>query len=199
MYQIPIKCLNEAANVLAYPLSNVIIVTAKLSIFPEECKIAKLKPLFKKSWKTGPKKAADLCVCLCSSTCLFLPSARHLWYTWEVRINDRLLWAFSGCFCQVPSSLSPNLSYFTSKDENSSRSLTGEKTICYNVLREKMIYIDIVYKSVRLKPTSYEKILKIRRLLLKMIRRLRRLLLKMIATFRNISKNLGHIFQLIRN
>ena len=74
-----------------------------------------------------------VCVCLCSSTCWFLPAAQHLWYTWEVRINDRLLWAFSGCFCQVPSSLSPNLSYFTSKDENSSQPLTGEKTIWYNV------------------------------------------------------------------
>ena len=106
-----------------------------------------------------------VCVCLCSSACWFLPAARHLWYTWEVRINDLLLWAFSGCFCQVPSSLSPNLSYFTSKDENSSCSITGEKTIWYNTLREKMIYIDIGNKSARTKPTNYEKILKVRRLL----------------------------------
>ena len=108
---------------------------------------------------------ACVCVCLCSSACWFLPAARHLWYTWEVRINDLLLWAFSGCFCQVPSSLSPNLSYFTSKDENSSRSITGEKTIWYNTLREKMTYIDIGNKSARTKPTNYEKILKVRRLL----------------------------------
>ena len=31
-----------------------------------------------------------VCVCLCSSTCWFLPAARHLWYMWEVRINDLL-------------------------------------------------------------------------------------------------------------
>ena len=74
-----------------------------------------------------------VCVCLCSSTCWFLLAARHLWYTWEVQINDLLLWAFSGWFCQVPSSLSLSLSYFTSKDENSSQPLTGEKTIWYNV------------------------------------------------------------------
>ena len=30
------------------------------------------------------------------------------------------------------------MSYFTSKDENSSRSPTGEKTIWYNALREKI-------------------------------------------------------------
>ena len=118
----------------------------------------------KNSETTSAFYCRRVCVCLCSSTCWFLPAARHLWYTWEVQINDLLLWAFSGCFCQVPSSLSLNLSYFTSKDENSSRSRTGEKTIWYNVPYEK-IYIDIGYKLVRLKPTSYEKILKIRRLL----------------------------------
>ena len=32
-------------------------------------------------------------------------------------------------FCKVPSFLFLNLSYFTSKDENSRRLLTGEKTI----------------------------------------------------------------------
>ena len=32
-------------------------------------------------------------------------------------------------FCKVPSFLFLNLSYFTSKDENSSRLLTGEKTL----------------------------------------------------------------------
>ena len=38
-----------------------------------------------------------------------------------------------GSTIYCPSSLSPNLSYFTSKDENSSQLLTGEKTIWYNV------------------------------------------------------------------
>ena len=39
------------------------------------------------------------------------------------------------------------MSYVTSKDENSSLQLTGEKTIWYNVFREEMMYIDIGYKS----------------------------------------------------
>ena len=68
-----------------------------------------------------------VCVCLCSSTYWFLPASRHLWYRWDVRINDLLLWAFPGCFCQVPSSLSPNLSYFTSKDEKTSAVLLLER------------------------------------------------------------------------
>ena len=32
------------------------------------------------------------CVCLYSSTCWFLLAARRLWHTWDVRINDLLLW-----------------------------------------------------------------------------------------------------------
>ena len=32
------------------------------------------------------------CVCLYSSTCWFLLAARHLWHTWDIRINDLLLW-----------------------------------------------------------------------------------------------------------
>ena len=44
--------------------------------------------------------------------------------------------------------------------------LTGEKTIWYNMLSvEKMMYIDIGNKSTLAMPASYEKILKIRRLL----------------------------------
>ena len=40
---------------------------------------------------------ARLCVCVVySSTCWFLPAARHVWHTWEVRINDLLLWVFLG-------------------------------------------------------------------------------------------------------
>ena len=52
-----------------------------------------------------------------------------------VRSSDQrsFVVSISRGFCQVPSSLFLNLSYFTSKDENSSRPLTGEKTIWYNV------------------------------------------------------------------
>ena len=39
----------------------------------------------------SPKVVLGVCVCLCSSTCWFLSAARHLWNTWEVRINDLLL------------------------------------------------------------------------------------------------------------
>ena len=55
MDQIPAKCLRDGAEVLALTLRNIINLLIKLSTFPEECKIAKLKPLFKKGSRTNPK------------------------------------------------------------------------------------------------------------------------------------------------
>ena len=46
MDQIPAKFLWDDAEVLALPLENIINLSIKLSIFPEKCKIAKLKPIF---------------------------------------------------------------------------------------------------------------------------------------------------------
>ena len=55
MDQIPSKYLRDGAEVLALPLRNIINSSIKLSTFPEECKIAKLKPIFKKGARTDPK------------------------------------------------------------------------------------------------------------------------------------------------
>ena len=55
MDQIPAKFLRDGAEVLALPFGNIINLSMKLSIFPEECKIAKLKPIFKKGARTDPK------------------------------------------------------------------------------------------------------------------------------------------------
>ena len=55
MDQIPAKFLRDGAEVLALPLGNIINLSIKLSTFPEECKIAKLKPTFKKGTRTNSK------------------------------------------------------------------------------------------------------------------------------------------------
>ena len=55
MDQILAKFLQDGAEVLALPLRNIINLSIKLSTFPEECKIAKLKPIFKKGARTDPK------------------------------------------------------------------------------------------------------------------------------------------------
>ena len=55
MDQIPAKFLRDGAEVLALRLRNVTNLSVKLSTFPEECKTAKLKPIFKKCARTAPK------------------------------------------------------------------------------------------------------------------------------------------------
>ena len=46
------KFLNDGPTVLAKPISQICNLSIKYSIFPSDCKIAKLKPLFKKGLKT---------------------------------------------------------------------------------------------------------------------------------------------------
>ena len=55
MGQIPAKFLSDGAEVLALPLRNIINLSIKLSTFLEECKVAKLKPIFKKGARTDPQ------------------------------------------------------------------------------------------------------------------------------------------------
>ena len=53
MDKIPAQFLSNVAEAL--PLRNVINLSIKLSTFPEECKTAKLKPIFNKGARTDPK------------------------------------------------------------------------------------------------------------------------------------------------
>ena len=53
--QIPVKFLRDGAEVLSLPLRNIITLSIKLSTLAEECKIAKLNPIFKKGARTDPK------------------------------------------------------------------------------------------------------------------------------------------------
>ena len=48
------KFLKDGANVLARPISQLCNLTIELNSFPRSCKIAKVKPLFKKGSKTNP-------------------------------------------------------------------------------------------------------------------------------------------------
>ena len=49
------KFLKDAANVLAKPISEICNLSIKYSVFPTDCQISKLKPLFKKGFTTLPK------------------------------------------------------------------------------------------------------------------------------------------------
>ena len=49
------RFIKDGANVLAHPVTQLCNLSIKLSSFPLECKIAKLKPIYKKGSKTDPK------------------------------------------------------------------------------------------------------------------------------------------------
>ena len=49
------KFLRDGASVLAAPISDLCNLSISLSTFPDDCKIAKLKPIYKKESKTEPK------------------------------------------------------------------------------------------------------------------------------------------------
>ena len=49
------KFLRDGASVLAAPISDLCNLSISLSVFPDDCKIAKLKPIYKKKSKTEPK------------------------------------------------------------------------------------------------------------------------------------------------
>ena len=49
------KFLKEGAPVLASLIIDLVNLSISLSLFPDDCKIAKLKPLYKKEAKTKPK------------------------------------------------------------------------------------------------------------------------------------------------
>ena len=52
--QISGKCLKDGARVLAKPISELCNLSMALGSFPSACKIAKVKPLFKKGLKADP-------------------------------------------------------------------------------------------------------------------------------------------------
>ena len=49
------KFLKDGADILARPISQLCNLSIKLDSFPRSCKIAKVKPLFKKGSKTDPQ------------------------------------------------------------------------------------------------------------------------------------------------
>ena len=49
------RFLKDGTHVLARPISQLCNLSIKLNSFPRSCKIAKVKPLFKKGSKTDPQ------------------------------------------------------------------------------------------------------------------------------------------------
>ena len=49
------RFLKDGADVLGIPMTQICNLSIKLSHFPKDCKVAKLKPFYKKGTKTDPK------------------------------------------------------------------------------------------------------------------------------------------------
>ena len=105
------------------------------------------------------------CVCVYSSTSWFLPAARRLWHTWDVRINDLLLRVLLGVSTKFLHLHFWIYHVSPPKTKTPADHLLERKRYDKMLAIEKMIYIDIGYKSALHIPASDENILKIRRLL----------------------------------
>ena len=95
-----------------------------------------------------------VCVCVCVCLCVFmlfhlLVSSDSTTFVTYVRSSDQqsFVVSISRGFCQVPSSLFLNLSYFTSKEENSSWQPLERKQYDIMLALGKMIYINIGYNT----------------------------------------------------
>ena len=50
-----VRVLKDGSNILCTPIAKICNISIKLASFPDKCKIAKIKPLYKKGLKTDPK------------------------------------------------------------------------------------------------------------------------------------------------
>ena len=50
-----VRFLKDGSNILCTPIAKICNISIKLASFPDKCKIAKIKPLYKKGLKTDPK------------------------------------------------------------------------------------------------------------------------------------------------
>ena len=98
-----------------------------------------------------------VCVCLYSFTCWFLPAARHLRHTWEVRINDLLLWVFLGAAAKFLHLYLRIYLISPPKTKTPADRLLERKRYDIIFALEKTIYIDIGYKSAHYKNRQWRK------------------------------------------
>ena len=97
-----------------------------------------------------------MCVCVCVCVCLSVFILFHLLVSSDsttsvtyVRSSDQqsFVVSISRDFCQAPSSLFLNLSYFNSKEENSSWQPLERKQYDIMLALRKMIFINIGYNT----------------------------------------------------
>ena len=73
------KFLKEGVPVLASPIADLVNLSISLSLFPDDCKIAKLKPIYKKEAKTKPKNCRPISLLPLLSRIIerIIPTTKH--------------------------------------------------------------------------------------------------------------------------
>ena len=136
------KFLKEGAPVLASPITDLVNLSISLSLFPDDCKIAKLKPLYKKEAKTKPKNYRPISL---------LPLLSKIIETQEFLDKNNILYKYQSGF-RKHHSTDTCLSYLTDKVKIGFEEglLTGMvlidlqkafDTIDHNILLEKMSWL----------------------------------------------------------
>ena len=151
------RSLRTTASVLSPEVSVFVNYTSGLNCY---------MVLYHNSQFRLPIVPSLLLIMLCINTLFhlrFLPAARRLWHTWEVRIKELLWRVFLGASAKFLH-LYFWIYHVSLPKTNTQADSYWRENEWYNLLREKMIYIDIGYKAIHI-PTSDENMLKIRRLL----------------------------------
>ena len=150
------KFLKEGAPVLASPITNLINLSISLSSFPDDFKIAKLKPLYKKEAKTKPKNYRPISLLPLISKII----ERIIHDQTQVFFDEnKILYTYQSGF-QKHYSTDTCLSYLTDRVRNGFEkgSLTGMilidlqkafDTIDHKILTEKMSCLGFAESAIR--------------------------------------------------
>ena len=150
------KFLKEGAPVLASPITDLINLSISLSSFPDDCKIAKLKPLYKKEAKTKPKNYRPVSLLPLNSNII----ERIIHDQTQVFLDEnKMVFTYQSGF-RKHYSTDTCLSYLTDKVRNGFEkgSLTGMilidlqkafHTIDHKVLIEKMSCLGFTESTIR--------------------------------------------------
>ena len=105
------RFLKDGADVLAIPITQICNLSIKLSHFPEDCKPAKLKPLYKKGTKTDPNNSRPISL---------LPIVSRIFekvihnQTMEYLMDNNIIYKYQSGF-RKNHSTDTSLSYLTDK------------------------------------------------------------------------------------
>ena len=105
------RFLKDGADILAIPVTQICNLSIKLSHFPNNCKLAKLKPLYKKGSKSDPKNFRP--ISLLSIVSKIIEKIIHD-QTMEYLTDDKILYRYQSGFHKNHST-DTCLSYLTNK------------------------------------------------------------------------------------